>query len=201
MNYEKLMSLLVAAFLLYALPGCPPMPEVYISSEYGLRSLEGKYGRWYLLKLDGAKKPNALAVRFNCGHQLYLFKNKYQIYSLGEVIRVKEDSVPEHLSGLIIQEQKDDLDCSKWFSLIDANSGKEVSIPGCFLNIDKIFTENRWCDFIIVDDLNEGIVFTRDKFMRDYFTHRKIDRSYIICERRDYNSIINFVQKEYKWHK
>ncbi len=201
MNYKKLMSLLVAVFLLYVLPGCLPMPEEYISAEQGLRILEGEYGRWYLLKLDGAKGPNALAVRFNLGHQLYLFKGKYQIYSLGEVIRVKEDSVPEHLSGLIIQEQKDVLDCSKWFSLIDANSGKEVNIPGCFLNIDKIFAENAWCNFIIVDDLNEGIVFTREKFMKGYFTNQNIGKSNIICEGRDYNSIINFVQKEYKWHK
>lgn len=191
MKYLK-MFLLLSVGLLFVISGCMPIPSEYISPEVGLRMLEGKYGTWYLLKHDKSKEVNMLAVRLDAPNPLYLFQNKYQFYRLSKNHIIANDSIPKKLHNLIIEKARNVHDFSTRRTFIEADSGKEIISFGCFLNIDKIFADNNWCDYVIVDDLDNGMLFTRNKkeFMGDTFNRMKLEHCQIIGESRNYQSII-----------
>ena len=185
----KSIELLLSLFLLFGF-SCAPME--YIRPELGLRMLEGKYGTWYLLKVGKSENPNGLAIRLKSPNPLYLFHEKCQFYYSGKTHIIASNSIPRRLHNLVFEKARNVADFSTRHTFIEQKSVEEGISFGAFLNIDKIFSENSWCKYILVDDLSTGMLFTYNKkeFIMDSFDRMKLRQSEIVKRARSYREII-----------
>ncbi len=54
------------------------------------------------------------------------------------------------------------------------SGSKNYYLRGYYVNIDKVFEENPWCSFIIIDDcsLNGGLIIEKMKPLNYFVAHR-----------------------------
>ena len=190
--FHAFFFLLIGAFFL-VLFGCLPIPGEDIRPELGLRMLEGKYGTWYLLKVGKSENPNGLAVRLEAPNPLYFFQEKYQFYCSGKTHIIASNSIPKRLHHLVFERGGNVDDFSTKRTFIKRESGEEITSFGGFLNVDKIFSENSWCKYILVDDLDAGMLFTRNKkeFVFTSFDRMKLRQCKVVERARSYRKIVN----------
>jgi hypothetical protein len=142
--------------------GCLPMPTPYYSPSDIMRNIELKEGKWMVMIGEiGSGTQGAIGIKVISINTLILLKGKY--YLLRETkapILIAKDSVGKDIEDSVILKPLSMEEYSPGRKLVDFQN-KTYSLYGYFFNLDKIFLENPWCNFIFIDDTYAGLLFNR----------------------------------------
>jgi hypothetical protein len=163
-----------------------------------MRLVEAQYGTWYLWATRNTDNPSGIAVRIDSRDTLILFRDVYRLVDSNRQKEslISESSVSKDNKELVYIPAISVNDSATGMELRDSTTGAKIYSFGAFLNIDKIFKDNQWCNFIVVDDLAEGYIFYRDstKFIElSYEEYQQLTQCKIVGESRNYNSLIQIV--------
>jgi hypothetical protein len=130
-----------------------------------MRGFEAKYGFWQLLKLTDKKDADGIGIRVDTKDTVVFFNKKFRLIQSGrqqEYILNEASIIPAFYDSVYLPSiAVEDSPIGRIYE--DAKSGKQLVSFGAFLNIDKIFANNKWCNHIIIDDLSDGYLFSRDR--------------------------------------
>jgi hypothetical protein len=184
--------------------GCIPMPPPYLNPGMILRNAEGEFGSWYLLvrvDLDRPdhqdnKPPDGLAVQVPTVGSIFLWQGKYRFVPpfTNEPDRIMDSrSVPADFRDVIYAPPIDMGKNARGRVYFDDTRHEEVTFLGPFINIDKLFLDNPWCKFIIVDDTSDGLLFRRDGGKCRWLSYSELypfAGCRIVHRSRDYSSLM-----------
>ena len=190
---------LIIAFTCLVLQGCLSLnypTSEYFSPSYFLRRIEGKQVEWFVLKKSKDLEHGGIGLRVLSYNTLIRYSDVYYLVSPGEkaikILNLKDDKLYKN-SILIPSALQGDLSLGK--EIVDTTNNKKYLLRGCYINIDKIFSENQWCEFIVVDDcsVNAGFLFERGK--HDFIGKNSQTNT---CNKRFYKYYIALKSNSYK---
>jgi hypothetical protein len=171
---------LTICWLLLSLTGCLSIGrKINIEPSDVMRQVEAGSGHWCVLADPTNHLVRGIAVRICSEDVIVLYNNKYLLVNSSN----KKEKILEpsgyltRLSEIVYEGRYLTADGSLVPSRLFQNCRKvkvegtqsSMDVFGAWLNVDKIFNDCPAIDFLLVDDLANGLLFTRDQ--REVFGH------------------------------
>jgi hypothetical protein len=161
----EFMGKLLNILLCMTVSGCLSYktPAPYTAPSFAIRRMEANDSVWHLIRTNKNVDSDGIAARIHAYGTLIHFRGKYHLVwsSQNTDVLIKEASIPARLKNTVYipaLSVSDHPTGEKYISL----DGEVLISYAAVLDIDMIFEENKWCDWVLIDDLSEGLVFRRE---------------------------------------